>query len=346
MKIWKLSLSLAVSVAAYAQGSNIQYDNGVFMPTNPLPSCTGSYQAWNQTATFNWTLWCYDSNNNSKAIRSAPLTATGSGGCPTLSSACSAPNGSTAPTFTPRSQLNSGTYSMWIDLGTNTVNPVMPPFLYTCGVATTSSAGDPPANRAAPQPSICTCDPYNPTCKSTSPIVIDVTGEGFFMTDFAHGVQFRRGPASPLEQFSWTDPAHHNAWLVRPNPDGSVTSMSMNMFGNLSPQAPPSSSPNGYSALAYWAANAGCGELKKLDANACPEVWKSLMLWHDANQNGIAEPGELVTLQDAGLYGISLDYHESQYVDAYGNMFEYRAQDWDSSANANNRSYDVFLVHR
>lgn len=45
--------------------------------------------------------------------------------------------------------------------------------------------------------------------------MIDTTGEGFFLTDLQHGVQFRRGPTSALDQFSWTDPAHHNAWLVR-----------------------------------------------------------------------------------------------------------------------------------
>lgn len=140
---------------------------------------------------------------------------------------------------------------MWINVGNASLALSSNGITMSCGNGTyTTSATSQTSN-----PSRCYCNPGYPTCKGSSPIVIDTTGEGFFLTDLAHGVQFRRGPASTPEQFSWTDPAHHNAWLVRPNVDGSVTSLSMNMFGNLSPQ-PQSSSPNGYAALAYWASQA------------------------------------------------------------------------------------------
>lgn len=86
--------------------------------------------------------------------------------------------------------------------------------------------------------------------------------------------------------------------------------------------------------------------MKKLDSKACPAVWSALRLWHDANQNGIAEAGELQTLEDAGIYALSLDYHGDRYIDQYGNMFEYRSQIWDSAGNGDNRCYDVFLLHQ
>lgn len=161
------------------------------------------------------------------------------------------------------------------------------------------------------------------------------------MTDVAHGVSFKKGPASTPQQMAWTDPVHHTAFLVRPNADGSVTSISMNMFGNVSPQ-PTSAKPNGYAALAYWASQEGCGEIDKLDAKMCPVVWSGLRLWHDANQDGVAQSGELQTLGDAGIYGISLNPHESQYIDQYGNLFWFRSQIW--SGGGDNRSYDVFLL--
>jgi hypothetical protein len=176
-----------------------------------------------------------------------------------------------------------------------------------------------------------------------SPIIIDVTGEGFWLTDKAHGVKFRRGAGDPLEQMSWTDPAHHNAWLVRPNADGSVTSLSLNLFGNLSPQ-PSGPEPNGYRALAWWAEQDGCGKVNQLDAKSCPVVWSQLRLWHDANQDGIAQPSEVVTLAAAGVSSISLQYHESWYVDRYGNKFRFVSKIKDAAGHEADRCYDVFLL--
>jgi hypothetical protein len=170
-----------------------------------------------------------------------------------------------------------------------------------------------------------------------------VTGEGFFLTDAANGVQFKKGPLSSPVQMAWTDPAHHNAFLVRPNPDGSVTSISMNMFGNVSPQ-PASTTPNGYRALAYWASQEGCGSIKQLDAKTCPTVWNALGAWHDANQDGIAQAEEIQTLDSAGIDRISLNYHESRHVDQYGNLFRYTSEILEDSAAQENRCYDVFLV--
>lgn len=141
---------------------------------------------------------------------------------------------------------------------------------------------------------------------------------------------------------SWTDPAYHNAWLVRPNPDGSVTSLAANMFGNLSPQ-PPSPDKNGYRALAYWAEQAGCGVLAQLDAANCPPVWAALRLWTDTNHDGIAQPDELHMLDALGVRQISLRFHESRWVDEYGNQFRYVAGIEDAAGPKDTRCYDVFL---
>jgi hypothetical protein len=119
--------------------------------------------------------------------------------------------------------------------------------------------------------------------------VIDTTGEGFWLTDAQHGVAFHEEADGSLQQMSWTDPAHHNAWLVRPNPDGSMTSLAENMFGNLSPQ-PTSVHPNGYAALAYLMEQEGCGnKFTRLDSNNGPVVWNELRLWQDGNQDGVAQ---------------------------------------------------------
>jgi hypothetical protein len=173
--------------------------------------------------------------------------------------------------------------------------------------------------------------------------VIDPLGEGFHLTSLESGVTFKKEPDGPTMRMSWTDPAYHNAWLVRPNPDGSVTSLADNMFGNLSPQ-PPSQDPNGYLALAYWGQQLGCSLEDGVDAATCPAMWQKLRLWTDTNQDGIAQPKELHTLDSLGVQRISLAFHESRRVDQYGNRFRYASTIVDELGRKDDRTYDVFLV--
>jgi hypothetical protein len=106
-----------------------------------------------------------------------------------------------------------------------------------------------------------------------------------------------------------------------------------------------SNEPNGYSALAYLAQQAGCGKISWLDFTSCPAVWQQLKLWHDANQDGVAQPEELQTLEAAGVSSISLEYHENRYIDQYGNQFFFEAKIQDSAGHEADRCYDVFLLH-
>lgn len=176
----------------------------------------------------------------------------------------------------------------------------------------------------------------------TSPIVIDVAGEGFHLTSADDGVPFRLHSSDTNEtEMAWTDPKFKNAWLVRPNPDGSVTSLAANMFGNLSPQ-PLSNYPNGYLALAYAAQQLGCTVSERLDEQVCPALWHQLKLWTDLNHDGIAEPSELATLDAKDIHYISLHYKQTLYTDAYGNTFRYAAAISDSTND--HRCYDVFLM--
>jgi hypothetical protein len=60
-------------------------------------------------------------------------------------------------------------------------------------------------------------------CPCSSPIVIDVGGKGFHLTDAAHGVRFDiTGTNEPL-QIAWTAPDAANAWLALDrNGNGSI----------------------------------------------------------------------------------------------------------------------------
>ena len=112
------------------------------------------------------------------------------------------------------------------------------------------------------------------------------------------------------------------------------------MFGNLTPQ-PPSDDPNGFLALAVYdePKNGGNGDgiIDSRDA-----IFPRLRIWRDSNHNGISEPSELVTLQEAGITAISLSYTEEGRVDRYGNRFRYRAR-VVSTDGADKWAYDVIL---
>lgn len=347
MKTWRLFFYLAIAVVAIAPAHSQNYSFvqiGPLVQGGSIPNpCGQPAYTFQFTGSYGWGLYCPDVIS---PYSQGTVSGLGTGACPTSLGSlapCSDPGGSYAPTFTiyPQPQLVGTQWIIYEQIGNASLTPATPApaLFFYCGPPSYTQATATTQDVQCPKP----CPPNVRYCQTGSPIVIDPTGEGFFLTDKQHGVEFRKESAGPIQQMSWTDPAHHNVWLVRPNADGSVTSLAANMFGNLSPQ-PSSNDPNGYLALAYWAEQEGCGTLDALDFAGCPAVWQQLRGWHDANQDGIAQPDELSTLETLGIHGISLKYHESGHKDQYGNQFRYVASIYDDAGEKKDRCYDVFLL--
>jgi hypothetical protein len=182
-----------------------------------------------------------------------------------------------------------------------------------------------------------------------TPLVLDLSGKGYFLTDAANGVMFDiSGTGTPV-QMGWTAPGANNAFLALPGPDGLVHT-GQQLFGNFTPQPPcpagdTKCSLNGFRALAVYddPKNGGNGD-GIIDARDA--IFSSLRLWIDANHDGVSQPEELHTLPSLGVNAISLNYKADERTDQYGNVFRYRARVNPDikQTDVGKTAYDVFFV--
>jgi hypothetical protein len=135
-------------------------------------------------------------------------------------------------------------------------------------------------------------------------------------------------------------------WLALDrNGDGRIDN-GAELFSNVAPQPDLRTKPKlGFRALAVYdlPANGGNGD-GIIDARDA--IFSKLLVWVDRNHNGISDPGELLTMQQAGIQSISLDFKLSKRTDAYGNAFRFRSKIvFTGGPRANDRYvYDVNLA--
>lgn len=209
-----------------------------------------------------------------------------------------------------------------------------------CGEVELTGVGD-------PQPLLPFCDfGLDPDCCPISPILIDIAGNGYNLTNAVNGVMFDFNGDTVPHRTSWTSAGSDDAWLALDrNSNGQIDS-ALELFGNFTsqPTPPVGEKKNGFLALKEYdkPANGGNND-NQIDARDA--VFSQLKLWTDTNHNGISEAAELQNLSASAVRVLELNYRESRRVDEHGNRFKYRAIVRDArGAQVGRWAWDVFLV--
>lgn len=179
-----------------------------------------------------------------------------------------------------------------------------------------------------------------------SPILLDLDNNGFHLTGFDDGVRFDFDGVGETGRYGWTKAGTQDGFLALDrNADGRIDN-GLELFGNLTLMADGSRADSGYEALAELdAPENGGNEDGSLTTD--DQLFGELLLWIDENHSGFSEPGELLTLAEAGVLELSYRYHESRRQDGYGNQFRYQASALVENASGQPRravTYDVFFV--
>jgi len=190
-----------------------------------------------------------------------------------------------------------------------------PAILYTPWDATTAVAS----------PVVCApAQPDGPAPRDNCPIVIDLDGESFRLGDLAEPVTFDLDADGVPEKLSWTRRGSRVGFLARDLNHNGVIDDGTELFGWATRLADGSNAEVGYRALAELDSPAlggnGDGVVDSRDAG-----FRDLVVWVDANHDGVTQPGELVPLPAAGILALNYDYGESRRRDGSGNLFRYRS---------------------
>ena len=131
----------------------------------------------------------------------------------------------------------------------------------------------------------------------TSPLVMDLDGDGIELVAIEDGSRFDIDADGVVEQTGWVA-ADDGLLALDINKDGLINDGS-ELFGDIE--------TDGFTILAGYDGNAD-GIIDAQDA-----VWSDLLVWQDVNQDGVSQDTELYTLDALGIASIDLNATDVDY---------------------------------
>ena len=131
----------------------------------------------------------------------------------------------------------------------------------------------------------------------SSPLVIDLNGDGINLTDADHGVYFDINGDGVTDKTGWVA-SDDGLLALDKNRNGTIDGQSELFGGNT---------VDGFTVLGQYDDNKD-GVIDSKDS-----VWKDLSVWQDANQDGLTQDGELISMDHLDFSSISLGAKATDY---------------------------------
>ncbi|OUS32808.1 hypothetical protein A9R01_10600, partial ['Osedax' symbiont bacterium Rs2_46_30_T18] len=167
----------------------------------------------------------------------------------------------------------------------------------------------------------------------TTPLILDLDGDGIETTTLADGVQFDINGDGHIDQTAWV--GSDDAFLVRDiNGDGKINGAA-ELFGSATVLGNGEKAEDGFAALADLDSNSD-GVINALDT-----MYDQLQTWQDQNQDGLVQDGELKFLKDIDVAELNLVATEGNDWDN-GNLIGLNSS-WSDSSDQQHELADVWL---
>jgi len=192
------------------------------------------------------------------------------------------------------------------------------------GSAETCSPSDPAPGGGIPgtEPGDGTGSGADP--RPSTPIVIDMGNDGYRFSSYIDGCSFDLNADGLKEWTAWTAPAGDEAFLALDRNFNGTIDSGMELFGDRTPQ-PISSYPNGFEALLLYDQSAYGGNGDGV-ISAADLIFSSLILWRDANHDGVSQRSEIQPVSGSFLRAIDLEYILSRRQDRHGNLLRWASR--------------------
>ena len=143
------------------------------------------------------------------------------------------------------------------------------------------------------------------------PLILDLNGNGILTTTVENGTYFDFKEDGFKEKTAWAD--NGDGILVYDiNGNGTIDNAG-ELFGDRTLLANGTYARNGYEAIKQYDTD------KNGQINADDEIFNKLMVWMDADNDGITDEGELKSLTDLQVQSIGIAYTQTSITDANGN---------------------------